>query len=198
MQVTNLRRWAPLLGAVAIILLILGLYGNGGAPARGGVNPLLGLTTLGAILGSTANVLIAVLPLVLAAASGYFLVHWWMAPDDDTNGLHSMPSFSELWSGATHRKDVTCPACATPVEDGWQACPSCGYRMHVIQEPPQCSACHHAVAREWRVCPHCAAELPIAPEERRVPARAMVEAARLHSETTALVKSESIASPIDA
>jgi predicted amidophosphoribosyltransferase len=50
--------------------------------------------------------------------------------------------------------------------------------MHVINASPECGHCHHPVDRAWSVCPHCATALPKVPDEQRVPARQMVEAAR--------------------
>ncbi|MCL5946847.1 MAG: zinc ribbon domain-containing protein, partial [Chloroflexi bacterium] len=93
--------------------------------------------------------------------------------------------------GDDHKVEMTCPACAAPVRDRWQACPSCGYRMHVFSTAPTCPSCHHIVEQEWHVCPHCAYTLPEVPEEQRMPARALMEAARREG-----VKGTALAAPV--
>lgn len=173
----NLRNWAPVAVAVLAVLLIVGLFGNGGrAPAA--IDPNFGLVALAGFFSGTVNLVIGLLPIVLVAIVGFFLVRWWLAPEDA-----AAPAVGNLASllGGAPKREVACPNCATPVQDGWQACPSCGYRMHVVNAPPACADCHQPVDRAWSVCPHCAAALPKLPEEQRVPARQMVEAARRYN-----------------
>lgn len=178
----NLRAWSPIGVAILAVLLIVALFGNGGRGPTA-IDPTFGLTALAGLFGGAINLTIGLLPLVLVAAFGYFLVRWWMAPEDAALPSDAV-NLGSLLSGAP-RREVACPNCATPVKDGWQACPSCGYRMHVINTPPACSNCRQPVDRAWAVCPHCASALPKVPDEQRVPARQMVEAARLFNLTRA-------------
>jgi hypothetical protein len=172
------RHWLPIVAAVAVALLIVGLYGNGAGPRPGGIDPTFGLAALAGVISGTVNMVIGVLPLALAVIAGYFLVRWWLAPEGESVSLREMGGLTALF-GSDHRAvEMTCPACAAPVRDRWQACPSCGYRMHVMSTPPTCPNCHQGVEQGWHVCPHCAATLPEVTEEQRVPARALVEAAR--------------------
>ena len=178
----NLRDWAPIAVAVLAVLLIVGLFGNG-ARTPAAIDPAFGLNALAGLFNGAIDLTIGLLPIVLVAVFGFFLVRWWLAADDAT----AVPRSAALGTlfAATPRREVACPNCATPVQDGWQACPSCGYRMHVINAAPVCGQCHHPVDRAWSVCPHCAAALPKAPDEQRVPARQMVEAARQYNMTRA-------------
>jgi len=173
----TVRSWQPAVVAVGVVVVIVALFG--GARGTTPLDPLFGLNALATLFGGVIDVALAILPLLLAVAAGFFLLRWWLAPDDGT-----APTAADLsgWLGSTPAKvEVACPACAEPVRDRWQACPSCGYRMHVISGPLACPTCNQPVDREWRTCPHCAAALPEVPDAQRVPARAMVEAARLHA-----------------
>lgn len=179
-NIGTLKNWAPVAGAVAVVLLIVDLY-DSGAPGHGAINPSFGLTALATIFGGTANLVIGLLPIVLALVAGYFLVHWWLAPEGVAGVGAQRTDLSALFGGNSPPIEIACPSCAAPVRDRWQACPNCGYRMHVINETSSCPTCHREVDRAWHVCPHCANKLPVRPDEERVPARAMVEAARLHA-----------------
>jgi len=183
----NVRNWLPIAFAIVVILLIAVLFGNAAGPGPSAINPTFGLTALANLAGGTVNLLIGLLPLVLAVIAGYFLVRWWLAPDDLGRAGSTGADLPAAFTGASRKTEIACPACAAPVRDRWQACPSCGYRMHVINDTPACPTCRQPVDREWRVCPHCAAALPTVPEEQRVPARAMVEAARARNSSTAII-----------
>lgn len=175
----TVRTWQPAIVAAGVVVVVVALFGG----ARGAlpVDPLFGFNALAAIFAGIFDVAMAILPLILAVAAGLFLVRWWLAPDDDS-AVGVSGGERPGWMGSQAATvDVTCPACATSVRDRWQACPSCGYRMHVIAGPLTCPTCHQAVDKDWKTCPHCATALPEIPDERRVPARAMVEAARVHA-----------------
>lgn len=171
----TVRYWQPAIIAAGVVVVIVALFGG----ARGAVpiDPLFGFNALAAFFGGVLDVALAILPLILAVAAGFFLVRWWLAPDDGA-AAGDLPNWVR---GSAAKVDVACPACATPVQDRWQACPSCGYRMHVITGPLTCPTCHQPVDKDWKTCPHCATALPEVPDEQRVPARSMVEAARMHA-----------------
>ena len=175
----NLRNWAPIGVAVLAILLIVGLFGNGGHGPAGAIDPNFGLTALAGFLSGAVNLALGILPIILVAVVGLCLVRWWLAPEDAT--APQQVNLVTLLGSSTPRREVACPNCATPVQDGWQACPSCGYRMHVMNTLPACGNCHQPVDRTWSVCPHCASTLPKVPDEQRIPAHQMVEAARRHN-----------------
>jgi RNA polymerase subunit RPABC4/transcription elongation factor Spt4 len=182
-NIGTLKGWAPIAAAIAVALLIVALYDNG-APGHGAIDPTFGLTALAALFGGAATLIVGLLPIMLTVVAGYFLVRWWLAPEGATAVGAQRGDLAALFGGS-RATEIACPACAMPVRDRWQACPGCGYRMHVINATPSCPTCHLAVDRDWHVCPHCASKLPIRPDEERVPARAMVEAARLHAPVTA-------------
>ena len=63
--------------------------------------------------------------------------------------------------------DLSCPECATRVEEDWLACPSCRTRL-----AHRCATCERSMGLDWVLCAWCGAEFgrPVVPD-RVVPVR---------------------------